>query len=201
MEQKENQTQQDPALIKKEKNSKTLLVVLVSVLLTTLLVGGGVFFGQQSVLNEKTADLNYQLEQLRNDNIQLRTILEELEKTVIDTTVQNEELEKEASEATAEKEEIEEKTCKGVWVNGVCVKSTCVDSDVNEKPDDIYIKGNVTYTDENGVETVVYDECTGSKIQVNEMWCYESPSGSGNYVQGKMVYDCEKGCLDGACIK
>jgi len=78
---------------------------------------------------------------------------------------------------------------------------TCVDSDVNEKPDDIYIKGSVTYTDENGISTTIYDECTGSKIQVNEMWCYESPQGSTNYVQGRMIYNCPKGCLDGACIK
>jgi Na+-transporting NADH:ubiquinone oxidoreductase subunit NqrC len=119
-------------------------------------------------------------------------------KQALDLEKQFEEI---ASEAAAEKEEMEKKTCKGVWKNGVCVKLTCVDSDVNEKPDDIYIKGNVAYTDENGVETVVYDECTGSKTQVNEMWCYESPAGSENYVQGKMVYDCDKGCLDGACIK
>ena len=84
---------------------------------------------------------------------------------------------------------------------GICVTSSCVDSDVNEKPDDIYIKGNVTYTDENGVATIVNDECIGSKEQVNEMWCYESPQGSGNYVQGRMIYDCPNGCLDGACVR
>jgi len=100
-----------------------------------------------------------------------------------------------------EKEDIEKKTCSGTWQNGICVKSTCVDSDVNEKPDDIYVKGTVTYTKENGIENVVNDECTGSNEQVNEMWCYESPAGSGNYVQGKMIYNCPKGCLDGACTK
>jgi hypothetical protein len=100
-----------------------------------------------------------------------------------------------------EKKEIEQITCKGVWKNGICIQSSCIDSDVNEKPNDKYIKGSVTYTDENGVSTTVYDECSGSKRQVNEMWCYESPSGSGNYVPGKMLYNCINGCLDGSCIK
>ena len=80
-------------------------------------------------------------------------------------------------------------------------KLSCVDSDVNDKPDDILIKGSVTYIDKSGKEVEVFDECSGSKLQVNEMWCYESPAGSGNFVSGKMVYDCPEGCLDGACIK
>ena len=187
MEQQENQPQQDIPPAQQEKKTKIFLPLLVSVLLTAVLIGGGMFFWQQNALNKQASDLKSQLEQAKNDNAALKTRLEDLEKV--------------ASEAATKKEEIEEKTCKGVWKNGVCVKSTCVDSDVNEKPDDVYIKGNATYTDENGVETIVYDECTGSKTQVNEMWCYESPAGSGNYVQGKMVHNCEKSCLDGACIK
>lgn len=100
-----------------------------------------------------------------------------------------------------EKNAIEKAYCKGTWNNGVCLMKTCVDSDVNEKPNDIYIKGKVTYTNEQGVSTVVNDECTGSNLQLHELWCYEMPEGSGNYVQGDMVYDCPRGCLDGACIK
>ncbi len=84
-------------------------------------------------------------------------------------------------------------------MNGKCIVKTCVDSDVNDKPNDVYIKGSVTYTNEAGISTKVYDECTGSAEQVNEMWCYESPAGSGNYVQGTQVNNCENGCLDGAC--
>lgn len=154
----------------------TLFPILITFLITTLIVGSGVFYWQQYIFKNQIADLKTQLEeidQLKEENGRLETNLEE----------------------------IGEKTCTGVWQNGICIKSTCVDSDVNEKPDDIYIKGTVTYTDENGVETVVSDECTGSKEQVNEMWCYESPSGSKNYVQGKMVYNCTNGCLDGACLK
>lgn len=100
-----------------------------------------------------------------------------------------------------EKAAIEKTYCKGTWKNGVCIIKTCVDADVNEKPDDIYIKSKVTFTDDKGVSNTVYDECTGSNLQVQEMWCYESPAGTGNYVQGNMVYTCPKGCLDGACIR
>jgi len=187
MEQQEDQNQKSTSPVQRKEKNKLFLLILVSVLLTNVFVGSGVFFWQKNSFKKQISDLGNQLEQMKNDNMTLRAQIEDLERAV--------------SEAATQKEEIEKKTCKGVWKNGICVELTCVDSDVNEKPNDIYIKGSVTYTDENGVENTVYDECTGSKMQVNEMWCYESPAGSGNYVQGKMVYDCEKGCLDGACIK
>jgi subtilisin family serine protease len=199
MEQQESPLQQDSAPVQKEKSKAPLFIaILASVFTTALLVGGGVYYWQQSSFKKQTLDIKSQLEQVKSDNAALVSKLESDNAALV---AKIEDLEKIASGSAAEKEAIEKKTCKGVWKNGICVKSTCVDSDVNEKPDDIYIKGSVTYTDENGVETVVYDECTGSKTQVNEMWCYESPAGSGNYVQGKMVYNCTKGCLDGKCTK
>lgn len=190
MEQEENQTVKDnslsqPTQLKAKDN--TPLLIFISVLLTVILVGGGFLLFQQGVIGSRSSSLEYQLEQMQIENAELKNRLEDLEIA--------------ASEAIAEKEEIERKTCRGIWQDGVCVQTTCIDSDVNEKPDDIYIKGYVTYTDENGVETTVYDECTPSKTQVNEMYCYESPAGSGNYVAGRMVYDCENGCFDGACIR
>jgi hypothetical protein len=81
------------------------------------------------------------------------------------------------------------------------IKSPCIDSDVYEKPNDIYIKGKVVCSNEEEVETVYYDECSGSKTQVFEMWVYETPKGSGKYVAGKMGYDCPSGCFDGACVR
>ncbi|MBP9781497.1 hypothetical protein KBC89_02475 [Candidatus Woesebacteria bacterium] len=194
MEQEVLQTTQNIPATQPTNNTQNFLLLFVMVLLTAILVGGGVFFWQQSS-NQQI------LEQLKNENAESARILQEMkgENAVLETKV--EDLERVASVATAEKEEVEKKTCKGLWKNGICVTSACVDSDVNEKPDDIKIKGTVTYTDENGVATTVSDECTGSKLQVNEMWCYESPAGSGNYVQGKMIYDCPNGCLNGACIK
>ena len=187
MKKQDNLPQQSRPPIQQQKKNKIFLSILASVLLTAVLVGSGMFFWQQNNYKKQVSDLRNQLEQMENDNLKLKSELEDLEKTAL--------------EAATAKEEIERKTCKGFWKDGVCIKTTCVDSDVNEKPNDIYIKGNVTYTDKNGVETVVYDECTPSKTQVNEMWCYEVPAGSGNYVPGKMVYDCANGCLDGACIK
>ncbi len=170
-----------------QKGNNTLMPILVFLLIVATLLVGGVYFWQQNSIKNQAVDFKSQLNVLQTENRTLKTRVQNLEKT--------------ASEAAAQKEEIEKKTCKGVWKNGVCVKSTCVDSDVNEKPNDIYIKGTVTNTNENGVATVITDECTGSKTQVNETWCYESPAGSGNYVPGKMVSNCPKGCLDGACIK
>lgn len=150
-----------------------VFIAIVISIIIALFVGGGVYFLQQSQLKATRIQLQLEINELKNR----------------------------AEKAETEKQDIEQKKCKGTWKNGVCVQSSCIDSDVNEKPDDIYIKGSVSYTDNNGVATTVYDECTGSKQQVNEMWCYESPSGSGNYVQGRMVSDCPNGCLDGACIK
>ncbi len=194
MEQQANQLFQNSPQTQPINKSPKYLLVYVLVLLTAIVVGGGVFFLQQSTHQKM-------LDQLKNENIESARILLEMkaENAVLETKLGD--LERIASAATAEKEEVEKKTCKGLWKNGICVKSACVDSDVNEKPDDIKIKGTVTYTDENGVATTVSDECTGSKLQVNEMWCYESPAGSGNYVQGSMITNCPNGCLDGACIK
>ncbi len=76
----------------------------------------------------------------------------------------------------------------------------CTDTDAKLKPKDIYKKGNVTYVNQNGKKITVNDECSGTNLQVNEMWCYEYPAGSGDYVQGRMMYDCPNGCKDGACI-
>lgn len=155
------------------------IVILVS-LITALVIGSGVYFWQQSQINSLKKTLQSENSELKSQIDKLVTEQDDLKQQI---------------------QEIEQKACKGIWKNGVCIKSSCVDSDVNEKPSDIYIKGSVAFTDENSISSTVYDECTGSKQQVNEMWCYENLSGSGNYVQGKMVYDCPKGCLDGACIK
>lgn len=137
-------------------------------------------------MRKTVSNLQNQLDQIQNTKSQL-----EKEKS---------QLEREKLQLQKEKLELEKKYCRGVWKDGRCITTTCVDSDVNEKPKDIYIKGYVIYTDENGVSTRINDECTGTLNQVNEMWCYESPLGTGNYVPGRRVYDCPKGCFDGACL-
>ncbi|MFH0714679.1 MAG: S8 family serine peptidase [Candidatus Diapherotrites archaeon] len=77
------------------------------------------------------------------------------------------------------------------------VLKTCTDSDAGSaKPEET--KGSVTYVDETGTQTIP-DECTGSGLAVNEQWCYESPAGSGNFVNGTQSINCANGCSDGAC--
>lgn len=77
-------------------------------------------------------------------------------------------------------------------------KSTCVRYG---SEDDIYSRGRVEtevfYPA--GNFSVKHDECSSNKTQVLKGWCYEHPSGSGNYVDGRKVFDCEFGCEDGAC--
>jgi hypothetical protein len=75
-------------------------------------------------------------------------------------------------------------------------KQTCTDSDPNN---DVYTKGSVTTS--LGGQKTVYDYCSGTGKQISEMWCYESPKGSGNYVNGNMMKDCPNGCYDGRCLK
>jgi len=88
-----------------------------------------------------------------------------------------------------------ETNCDGVWQFGKCVPLNCKDSDGDRGSDDVYIKGSIITIDEDGSPNVSWDECSGSKRQVNEGWCTDSGLG------GVMVYDCPNGCSDGACIK
>jgi len=155
-----------------QKPKNSRITIIIAVAIV-LVLSGSIYFWQKSVLQR---------------------VQKEMEERIVL-------LQQEVASAEKKVEDIEKKHCKGVWENGVCLLLSCVDSDINEKPDDIFIKGSVTYTNKEGVTNTVYDECNGSKTQVNEMWCYESPKGSGNYVQGNMVYNCPKGCFDGACIR
>ena len=161
------------------------VAIIISLVFIIFVAGGGVY-GWQVYEAKKTQDtLQKQILQIKKEK---QSILEKQEQVIL--------------QAEKEKMELEQKYCKGAWKNGVCVVKTCVDSDVNAKPKDIFIKGGVTYTNENGVSTTVYDSCSGDGLsggQVNEGWCFESPEGSGNYIQGKVVFNCNNGCMDGAC--
>ena len=172
------------------KKIKNIWAIILAVVITASIIGGSVYVWQ----SQRVKELQDEINALQSQINQIQAIKSQLEES-------RKQLQQQITDVEKEKLELEKKYCKGTWKNGICVGLSCVDSDVNEKPDDIYIKGKVTYTDENGVATTVNDECTGSKKQVIEMWCYESPRGSGNYVQGKKVYDCPNGCFDGACVK
>ena len=78
-------------------------------------------------------------------------------------------------------------------------RDVCIDSDVNHKPDDIYIHGYVILIDKAGVEAKQEDYCSSSGLSVHEMWCYEARDGSGDFRNGERVYPCPRGCINGAC--
>ncbi|MEA1926088.1 MAG: hypothetical protein U9M90_02475 [Patescibacteria group bacterium] len=78
----------------------------------------------------------------------------------------------------------------------------CVDSDASEIPDDVYVKGGVTYTNKNGETHTIYDEClTGSNHILNERQCVLDEKRENYYKLGKQSHKCPNGCIDGACIK
>jgi len=78
-------------------------------------------------------------------------------------------------------------------------RAVCIDSDINQKPKDIYIKGYVILIDKEGVETKREDYCSSSGLSVHEMWCYEARDGSGDFRNGDRLYPCPRGCFNGAC--
>src|SRR6266404_4289117 len=44
--------------------------------------------------------------------------------------------------------------------------------------DDLFVKSSISYSDGKGSKTTSNDECTGTGLQVNKTYCYESPFGS-----------------------
>lgn len=198
-----NQTQRGEVSTKKGFPAKTIIVFLVVVILSSLLVGGSVFIWQNENLKKQTAELNSQLMQIENSNKELQERLELMEIESSVAVEQASEFAEQASQTAAENAELSKKLCSGVYINGVCVKATCVDSDVNEKPNDIYISGSVTYTnpyDSVGAEGEFKDKCTDG-TQLQEMYCREKNEGSGNWEPATSIENCTNGCFNGACIR
>src|SRR3989338_1695889 len=164
-------------------NQKGFSKIAIIIIMAVLVVGGGVY-GWQKYITKKTQNMLQQ--QILQAEAEKQDILQK--QIITQAEKEKDALREQSLKVEKEKIELEQKYCKGVWKNGVCVIKTCIDSDVNAKPKDIFIKGNVTYSNENGISTTVNDSCSGDGLsggQVNENWCYESPEGSGNYVQGK----------------
>jgi hypothetical protein len=157
----------------KKNTLVTFLFMSAAIFVCVLITGSGVYYWQRTISQKNQTVLQEKIGVLEQENIKLQQQIDDLGR----------------------------KLCQGTWKDGVCTVLACGDSDANESPNEIYIKGIVTYTDESGVPATLYDECNGSKTQVNEGWCYENPEGSGNYTPGVMVYDCPFGCFDGACNK
>lgn len=64
----------------------------------------------------------------------------------------------------------------------------CNDSD-SKKSNPKFTKGIVI----SKTHGTYYDKCTMNKKQVHERWCYEDGK------VGDMIYNCKKGCRNGAC--
>ena len=159
-----------------QKRPSSLLAVIFSMLITALIVGGGIYYWQNSIA------LDYQKG------------LEEAQQQIVLLSEKINEIEQDKADIEQAKLDLEEKNCKGVWENKECIMSTCRDSDGDRAPDDIYIKGEVTYMDKNGNYVTSWDECTGTDIGILENWC------NGDSYGGRRGSTCVNGCTDGACI-
>ncbi len=78
---------------------------------------------------------------------------------------------------------------------------SCTDSDGKNPSEKGYVDGWMKDITGDIIESFkIYDECSGSGKQINEMWCYDNPDGKGQ-VRGRMVFDCANGCGWGRCNK
>ena len=71
------------------------------------------------------------------------------------------------------------------------VVTTCTDSDEGK---DYYVKGTVTWTDENGVQRSSTDGCRYDGVTLAEVYCGDNPDIAKQYI-------CPNGCSNGACVK
>lgn len=76
---------------------------------------------------------------------------------------------------------------------------SCQDTDGARRPNDIYLSGRVTFTDEAGQEQTIDDACSPDGRTLTEGWCYETDAGSNVFTGGALEYECPNGCDEGAC--
>ena len=114
-------------------------------------------------------------------------------------TAQTQQLEQEKMDLEKRVDELGKLSCAGIWEDGKCNTPTCTDSDINDRPNDIFIKGTVSYTSlADGRISKFVDECQGTG-SVIEYICKESREGSGIYDARSEIFPCPAGCLDGVC--
>lgn len=133
-------------------------------------------------------------------NISYRTRISQLQQQLVELEIALNQTEQKVNNLTIEKQALEKKcsllTPTPTWVP---VNTGCVDSDANEAENGIYVRGYTTYINVRKGESIVYDECSGSKRQVNERYCYKVTRD--DYAPAVKVYDCPQGCENGACVK
>lgn len=80
--------------------------------------------------------------------------------------------------------------------------STCIDSDAGSYSGSygkVTVKGAATGVDMYGKQYTLNDWCAGDGKQVFEYYCTPSQDGTGK-AAAQMGYNCQNGCIDGACI-
>ncbi len=89
----------------------------------------------------------------------------------------------------------------GLWQDGKCLTSRCLDTDAFEGADGKYIRGSIEYVSKNAVLNTAQDSCVQNdkNLFVKELVCAEEKAGSGYFTSSYIDYECENGCDNGAC--
>ncbi|MDP3964565.1 MAG: hypothetical protein Q8Q20_02820 [bacterium] len=169
---------------------RELTVFVLSVVFVVL----GVFGWQQWEIRRTEAKYNSRIGHM---NVELT----KAETQASQTRVNLRRAEAELVSLESEKADLLAQSCLGYWYNNECLPTNCVDSDSGENSEGRFTFGSVTFISGNGVESSEADACDESGSQLQEKWCYESPSRSGNAVPGLRVIRCDNGCVEGACLR
>jgi hypothetical protein len=90
--------------------------------------------------------------------------------------------------------------CQDVNALGICTDPPCVDSDAGGDADPRYIRGHITYYDgQSSPHRTVEDSCVGPN-ELREGTCNAGEDG-GTLHPEIVTMHCEKGCLEGMCVR
>jgi hypothetical protein len=76
------------------------------------------------------------------------------------------------------------------------IQKKCKDTD----GENLFIKGAILYSDENG-KHAEEDYCAQGERQVYEATCKRTAFLSRDFIPEKKIFNCEKGCINGTCVK
>lgn len=175
-----NLPQPENISIQPEKKKKIFFPILISVLITAIVVGSGVYYWQQVVKRVLVFTMERKISDLTASDRLNRAVIQECIKET-------------------------DYMAKAINQQSVCQQNTCEDSDSKEKDNGIYVRGDVFYKyinkDGSQVSAGMSDQCSDDNTQVIEMLCSEIPEKTGDFVPIKEIYNCPKGCQNGACNK
>lgn len=76
------------------------------------------------------------------------------------------------------------------------IQKKCKDTD----GENLFTKGVILYSDEKG-RHAEEDYCTRDERQVYEMTCKRTAFLSRDFIPEKKIFNCERGCINGTCVK